>query len=318
MNESDLRAARKTIREAQRILIASHIRPDGDAVGSLLGLGLALQDAGKEIQMVLSDEVPKSFHHLQGSNQISRRPDGVFDTIIVVDCSGLDRVGDIFANENFTPDINIDHHVSNQNFARINLVEHEATATAEMLSAYLPALGLTLTRPIAEALLTGILTDTIGFRTTNMRSDALRQAAALMDLGCNLPLLYEKALNTHSFEEIRYWGAGLSSIQIEDRLVWATLRREDRHTANYPGLDDADLINILTTIKDADIALIFIEQPQEYIKVSWRARPGFDVAKLAAQFGGGGHKPAAGATIEGELQQVQTEVLAATMAVLNE
>jgi len=316
MHKSDINATRKTLEQAQRILLTSHIRPDGDAVGSLLGMGLALEQAGKTVQMVLEDGVPKTFRHLAGSEQISKQAEGNFDAVIVLDCSDPDRTGEVLT-ASMQPDVNIDHHITNNNFARINLVDHQAVATAEILATLLPALGLEITPAVASVLLTGLLTDTIGFRTANMRPQALRTAATLMEMGADLPMLYEKALNTRTFEAVRYWGAGLNTLQRHDRMVWATLTLQARQAFNYPGFDDADLINILTTIQDADIALTFIEQPKQRVKVSWRARPGYDVARVATQFGGGGHKPAAGATIDGELAEVQSAVLQATRALLN-
>lgn len=316
MDKSLLQAARQALLEAQRILIVSHKRPDGDAVGSLLGLGLALQKANKDVQMVLVDGVPSSFRHLTGSDQIRKRPKGEFDITVLVDCSDIQRAGNALEGHP-TPTLNIDHHITNLCFASINLVDANATATTEILTEYMPALGLTIDQPIAEALLTGLITDTLGFRTTNMRPQALRVAADLMEIGCDLPVLYRKALLNRSFEAVRYWGAGLSTLQMEDRLLWATLTLEDRKSVNYPGRDDADLINLLASIKGVDIALIFIEQTNGSVKVSWRARSGFDVSKIAFRFGGGGHKPAAGADIEGDLEDIKYEVLEATRTLLN-
>src|SRR5574338_940576 len=136
---------------AQQVVIASHVRPDGDAIGSLLALGLALQDAGKEVQMVLVDGVSASFRHLEGSDQIRTSPDGPHDTFITVDCADFRRVGKIF--ETFgQPDINIDHHVTNERFGRINLIEAEEVATAAILTRHLAEWGYTITRPIAAAL----------------------------------------------------------------------------------------------------------------------------------------------------------------------
>lgn len=316
MIKDRLKKAKTLIEESQRILIASHVRPDGDAVGSMVGLGLALQDAKKEVQMVLADGVPKKFRHLEGSELIRKKPDGEFDTLIILDCSDIDRVGE-FYDDFPAPDLNIDHHNTNKNFATINLVEIQAAATAEMIAEYLPALGLSMTTAVAEALLTGIISDTIGFQTTNMRPETLQAAANLMLSGAELPRLYRKTLNERTFKAARYWGAGLSNLEMNNQLVWATLKLEDRKSVNYPGSDDADLVNVLASIEEAEIAVIFIEQPNDKVKVSWRARTGYDVSRIAAQFGGGGHKPAAGATISGDLKEVQTSVIESTQTLLN-
>ena len=137
-----------------------------------------------------------------------------------------------------------------------------------------------------------------------------------MGHGANLPHLYNRALIQRPYEAVVFWGKGLARIQRHDRLVWTILTQEDRKTSLYPGRDDADLINILSTIDDTDIAIIFVEQKHEHIKVSWRAQPGWNVAQIALQFGGGGHAAAAGADITGTLEEVQTKVLQATQAIL--
>ncbi|MEN8171726.1 MAG: bifunctional oligoribonuclease/PAP phosphatase NrnA [Chloroflexota bacterium] len=316
MNKELIADAFDILHQAQRILVTSHVRPDGDAIGSLLGLGLALQDNGKDVQMIMADGVPKSFRHLSGSEQVHRKPKGTFDAIVVVDCSDLGRVGSVL-DDLPDPDLSIDHHITNLPFARVNLVDSDATSTTEMLTALLPALKLSLSKPIAEALLTGLITDTLGFRTTNMRPQALRAAADLMAFGIDLPVLYRKVLLSRSYHAARYWGRGLSNLQLENRIVWTSLTLDDRQAVDYPGRDDADLINVLSTIEDADVALIFVEQKDDTVKVSWRSRPGFDVAKVAFQFGGGGHKPAAGAELEGPLDEVQQKVLEATRAIMH-
>jgi len=300
--------AKQVLEDATKILVTSHQRPDGDAVGSVLGLGQALENAGKEVYMVLQDGVPSSFHHLTGSDRIQKKPVGEFDVSIVLDCSDLDRVGNSLDHDD-VPTINIDHHITNLNFGVINIVDPKTPATAEILTTLIPALGLTITLEVAEALLTGIITDTLGFRTTNMTPNTLRVAADLMEMGCELPNLYHKALLNRTYKSVLYWGAGLSNLNLDDRLLWATLTLEDRKKIGYPGRDDADLINVLSSINDVDIAIIFVEQANETVKVSWRSHAGFDVSKIAFSFGGGGHKPAAGAEIEGELEYVQTKVL---------
>ncbi len=306
---------RQNIADAQRVLVVSHIRPDGDAVGSLIGLGLSLQAAGKEVQMVLSDGIPADLRSLVGSDQVVAKPSGDFDLFVVLDCSDMIRAGQAFNNGNprfATPDLNIDHHVTNLMFARINWVEVGAVATSEILARMLPELGLPITNPVASALLTGIITDTLGFRTSNMTPRAMRVAADLMELGADLPDLYRRSLGERSFEAVRYWGMGLSKLQREGSIIWATLTQADRKAVEYPGRDDADLINILSSIKDAQVALVFVEQNHKLVKVSWRSKPGVDVSQVALLFGGGGHKAASGAEVEGTLEEVQYKVLEAT------
>src|SRR4030095_8885776 len=133
MNEGKTGAIIERLDKSKNVLIASHIRPDGDAIGSLLGLGLALRDAGKSVQMVLVDGVPSSFRHLEGSELIVKEPTGEYDTFITVDAADFKRVGKTF--ENFgMPDLNIDHHKTNENFGKINLIQAEEVATAAILA----------------------------------------------------------------------------------------------------------------------------------------------------------------------------------------
>ena len=311
MNKDQIHAFGDLVSRADRILIISHIRPDGDAVGSTLGLGLILEEMGKEVSLVLEDGVPKVFNHLTGTDRIIREAVGVFDLVIVVDSSDIERIGSVL-DDFGEPDVNIDHHPTNTQFAKLNLVRDNAVATVEIIFDLMQELSYPINLPIAEALLTGLLTDSLGFRTSNTNPQTLRIAAELMEVGANLPILYRKAMLEKSIEAVKYWGQGLSGIQMEDRLVWASLSLEDRIAADYPGRDDADLINVLARIKEIDISVVFVEQKNGSVKVSWRSRPGFDVSIVATQFGGGGHKPAAGADIKGDLKRVQEEVLEAT------
>jgi phosphoesterase RecJ-like protein len=302
---------------AKKIVIASHVRPDGDAIGSLLGLGLALHDAGKSVQMILADGVPSSFKYLEGSKFIEKEPKGNHDTFITVDCADFKRTGSIF--ENFgQPDINIDHHKTNEKFGKLNLIEAEEVATSAILTNYLPAWGLTITKPIAAALLTGIITDTLGFRTSNITPEALRQAATLMETGVDMPEIYMRSLVRRSFPAARYWGAGLSTLQSKHGIVWGTLTVTDRKLAGYGGNDDADLINMISAIDGNKVGMVFVEQNSNHVKISWRAlEAGIDVSQVAKHFKGGGHAAAAGADIQGSLSEVQKEVLKKTREMLN-
>jgi phosphoesterase RecJ-like protein len=311
VDQAALALAKERFGAAQRILLAAHMRPDGDAVGSLIGLGLALQQSGRQVQMVIEDGVPSEYRLLEGSDQILKRADGQFDLVGLVDCSEMERTGKVLSDWPM-PDVNIDHHCTNRDYARVNLIDLQAVATAEIVADLIPALGLKLTQPVAAALLTGLVTDTIGFRTSNVTPKALRLAAELMETGVNLSELYRRTLINRSFEAVRLWGAGLTKVERLGRLVWTTLTRLDRESVHYPGRDDADLINILAAIEDADISIVFVEQSNGSIKVSWRAQPGFDVSKVALSFGGGGHAAASGAEISGSLSEVQAAVLEQT------
>jgi phosphoesterase RecJ-like protein len=316
MESAIIKQIRDRLNEAQSILIASHVRPDGDAIGSLLAIGLALQNAGRTVQMVLQDGVPASFHHLHGHEQVQREPRGEWDTFISVDCADFKRLGKPFESIR-KPDINIDHHITNERFGTLNLIVGEEVATSAILTDCLPLWGLEITQPIASALLSGIVTDTLGFRTANTTPESLRQAALLMERGADLPELYSRALVRRTYPAARYWGAGLSSLERSEDIVWGTLKVTDRKTAGYGGNDDADLINIISAIDGSKVGMIFVEQTDNHVKISWRAlEDGVNVAKVAKHFNGGGHAAAAGADIPGTLSEIQPLVLKTTREIL--
>lgn len=317
MNESVNTAIKIRLADARNILIASHVRPDGDAVGSLLGLGLALQQAGRNTQIVLADGVPSSFRHLEGSQQVKTKVEGTFDTFITVDCADFKRTGKPFESLG-QPDINIDHHITNEKFGKLNLIEGREVATAAILTNHLPMWGFEITKPVAAALLTGIITDTLGFRTPNVTPETMRQAAALMETGVDMPEIYMRGLIRRSYEASRYWGAGLSNLERKDGMVWGKLTLADRKAAGYSGNDDADLINAISAIDGYKVGMIFVEQSDHRVKISWRAlETGVDVSPIAKRFGGGGHAAAAGADVAGTLDEVIAQAIQNTKDMLS-
>jgi phosphoesterase RecJ-like protein len=265
--------------------------------------------------MVLSDGLPEVFRHLAGSDQVKKKTSGEYDMTFVVDCSDRSRAGDAL-NGIALPDINIDHHPTNTLFSKYNLVDKNAVATAEIIAELLPKYGYPITKQVADALLFGMITDTLGFRTQNMTPEAMKTAARLMEAGGDLPGLYQLGLMNRSYAAARYWGAGLNNLEREGNLIWATLSLEDRKATDYPGRDDADLINFLSTIADVDVVIMFIEQEGEFVKVSWRATPQFDVSQVATHFTGGGHTAAAGAMVSGDLEEVRSNVINTTKLML--
>jgi phosphoesterase RecJ-like protein len=310
--KDELRQARERLTAARNLFVVAHERPDGDAIGSLLALTLALRSLGKQATPVLADGVPARFRFLPGAADVQSEFSSACDCLVTVDCSDLQRLGFPEGRLPRLVDINFDHHPTNTLFGEVNIVAADAAATAEVLLDAAPELGLPMTPEIATNLLMGLVTDTIGFRTSNVTPKVLRDAARLMELGAPLREVYERGLNRHSFVSIQYWAAGLTRLEREAGLVWAELTLEDRRRVGYPGPDDADLINLLSSIEGAQVTIIFVEQAEGRTKVSWRARDGVNVARVAGRFGGGGHEQASGAMVAGSLDEVKREVLSAT------
>ena len=304
--------AKAALNAAQQVIILSHERPDGDAVGSLLALTLSLERAGKNATPVLLEGVPSRFRFLPGADKVTSDIPSGGDLLILVDAADLQRTGFPVETLPRQPDINIDHHPTNTDFALINIVNQKASATTEILYDIIPQLGLEIDTEVATNLMTGLITDTIGFRTDSVTPRTLEIASELVGLGAPMAEIYSRTLNQRSFVSAQYWGKGLSRLEKENGILWTSLTIEDRNAVGYPGSDDADLVNLLATIKGNQVVLIFVEQIGGKVKVSWRSRQGVDVAAIAFSFGGGGHEQAAGATIEGEMQEIQERVLTAT------
>jgi len=307
---------KKELEQAKNVVIMGHIRPDGDAIGSLLGLAQALRERGKTVKTVLQDPADSKFDHLPGADRIHSRISGEFDYLITVDSADRKRIGSVLP-ETSTPDLVIDHHVSHIDYGEIDFVEADFEATALVLYEFMPKWGLEISIESAKCLMTGILSDTIGFRTSDTSSKSLRAVAEMMDMGVDLAKIYFQTLSSRSINELRYWAQGLGKINFKDGIVWTSLSFEDRKKSGYKQNDDADLVNHLSAMQGASMAVIFTEQANEMVKISWRSGPGIDVSVLANQFGGGGHAAAAGADVSGKLPEVIDRVLAQTKVYLN-
>lgn len=311
---TDFLSARALVAAASRIQIITHLAPDGDAIGSLLGLSWSLRAAGKATVPVCVDGCPDTFRFLPGWEEIVRKSDPQADLTILVDCADQSRAGKPGENLARQPDINIDHHITNPGFARLNFVDAGMTATGEFLAALVPEFGLPITKPVAECLLCGLVSDTLGFRTANTGARALTAAQTLMAAGADLPAIYDRALNRRSATAVRLWGMALTQVAVADGIAWTAIPQAMKQAAGYNGRGDADVINVLGSIDEARVFIVMTENGEGSVKVSWRARPGIDVSRIAQSFGGGGHVSAAGATIAGQLSDVQNRVLDATRA----
>jgi phosphoesterase RecJ-like protein len=315
---NEIAAARERLAAAQRVLVITHVNPDGDAIGSLLGFGLAARTAGKTVTFYCADPAPEMFSYLTAFDEITAQPPDDFDLVVVLDAADERRMGPIGKTLGRRPDLLFDHHITNPAYATLNFIDGAAASTGELLAEWLEPLGLPLTQPVAEALLTGIVTDTLGFKTVGTTPKTLALAQRLMLAGAPLAKIYDESLFKRSFTAARLWGEGLIKLQLADRLVWTSLSLAAREASGYFAMDDADLINVLTSVREAEVALIFVERADGTVKVSWRAMVDFSVASLAKSFGGGGHAPAAGADIPGTLAEVEARVLAATRVALSQ
>jgi len=320
-NPSAWAEAEGLLRRARSILAVTHVSPDGDAIGSLLGFTHALRGLGKTVTPACQDPPHPRFNYLRGARDVRQSAEGHFDLLVALDTSDLARLGTIFlpAQHGHLPMIVIDHHVTNLNFGTVNIVEPAASSTAEIVLKLLKRMALPITPDIASALLTGVITDTLGFRTSNTTSSTLATAVELMQHGASLSEIIRQALVMRSFDSLRLLGAGLSNAKLEGRLAYATLSQKLRQELGVKEeRGDGGLVGTLITAYEVDVAAVFVELTNGEIEVGLRAQPGFDVSQVALELGGGGHAAAAGCTLPGPMRDAVNRVIPRLKQVIRE
>jgi phosphoesterase RecJ-like protein len=332
--QDSTQAAAEIIRRSTRILLVCHLSPDGDAIGSLLGLGLGLRALGKMPTLACESPIPLAFSFLPGFdtivNTIEATPAGSsnpgaapFDLVISLDCSDIARLGNIYDAGRLAglPLLNIDHHITNIHFGDVNLVQPQAASTAEIILALLERLGVPIDYDkggLATCLLTGIVTDTLGFRTSSVTPQVMQAATRLMEAGASLSQVTHYAFHQRPLAELCLLARGLGRMQAEGALAWSKVTLADHRTCGDVEDGDAGLAGMLVRTKEIHVAAVFVEGENGQVDVSFRADPGFDVAEVALSLGGGGHPAAAGCTVTGSLEAAQARVLPMLRAVLQE
>ncbi len=296
------------------MLAICHTSPDGDAIGSLLGLGWVLRALPQppEVALACADAVPQQLTFLPGAGEIvSVRPAGPWDAVVALDASDADRLGDLFTPAGYgeAPVIVLDHHVTNLFFGTLNYVDTDAAATAQIVLDLADALPAPISYNAAVCLLTGLVTDTLSFRTSNVNARVLRAAARLTELGADISDIATRSLFTRPVALLRLWGAALSRVQLTAGVLWTEVSRAMREEAGLKGNNESGLSSQLINAAEARIAAVFSETDDGQVEVSLRARPGYDVATIALRLGGGGHPQAAGCTLKGTLAEVEAIVL---------
>ncbi len=310
--ESPWQAAADAIKTARTILAISHIAPDGDAVGSLLGISETMRALDKDVTAVIDDGAPPELRFVPGSGTILPSIDaGEFDLMITVDSSDLERIGvaGAYGMANSRKVINLDHHPTNTRYGDINLVVPDAVAAAEIVFDLVNYIGCQLTESAACALLTGLVTDTQGFRISATNDRTLEIARALMQKGASLSKIMAQTLNRRPYQEVVLWKLVFPSVAISDGLIHAAITRDNISQAGLDVMTDGGLVSHLVNVDQAKVSIVFKELPDNQVEVGFRSKPGYDVASLAVQLGGGGHTQASGCTMDGTLAQVRSRVI---------
>jgi phosphoesterase RecJ-like protein len=305
-----LREIGRTIHAATNILVVTHLAPDGDALGSLTAVGGWLQREGKTVTMAVDGGMSRRFDFLPLAGEVRDKSADGYDLLVALDCGDAGRMGEVFASLKTRPlIINIDHHATNPNFGDLNWVDPSAASTAEMLYFLLHEIKIPLDLAIATSLLTGIVTDTQSFSTSNVTSRSLIAAAGLMEAGANLSQITEQAFSIKPHAAMRLWGIGLSNALVEDGLAWVKLSARDKQRAGYDGTGSAGLVTQLVNIQEAAMSAVLVEQDDGRISVSLRSRLPFRVSDVAVAFGGGGHPQAAGCQLDMPLEKAELVIV---------
>jgi bifunctional oligoribonuclease and PAP phosphatase NrnA len=302
-------------------LLSTHQNPEGDAIGSVLALGWALKSMGKKVQILVQDPTPEVLAFLPGAQEIIHQApaEARFDIAFAVDCGDRARLGEEFEKvKGLGKIINIDHHVSNSQYGEINFVDPAASSAAEIIFDLLRILPVPMTREIAENLYTGLLTDTGSFHYSNTTPKTFTAARACLLAGVNPWRVAEQVYESQPPARLRLLPRVLDTLEVSEEgrvshvVVTQQMLAETKATAALT----EDFINFPRSIKGVEVALLFREVTPQKTRVSLRSRGGVDVARIAGNFQGGGHRNASGCTVEGSLAEVKTKVLEAVRAAL--
>jgi bifunctional oligoribonuclease and PAP phosphatase NrnA len=299
------------IEQQQRFMITSHIRPDGDGLGSGLALYWMLRALGKDADVVLRDRVPPAYNVLPASDSVIVQDDVTerFDAAFVIECSDVDRPGLPSLKDQFV--VNIDHHSTTVPFGDINWIDSTAAAVGEMIYNLCKALGVEVTKEIAECIYTALLTDTGSFHFSNTTERTLKIASELVRRGVEPARISQALFYSNPFSKIKLLGMVLSKLQRDEsgRIAWITMDRATMYEADACEEDSDGIVNHALSVGDVEAVAFFKELSPGIYRISLRSKGKNNVAKLAELFGGGGHRNAAGCRIEGEFEDVKRRVI---------
>lgn len=317
MNQILTNKIKQTLLGAENILVLTHQKPDGDALGSSLAFGKFLDALGKKNMVFSLGPITPTADFLSGRSKVKSRPEeldlAIFDLIVALDCGDFKQTGiekELRAlPENF-PIINIDHHQTNENFGTINLVNPESSSAVEIIFNLFKQFGFPVDKDAATLLLTGLITDTANFSNPATTFASLEVAGELLAGGARLGEISANILKNKSLSVLKFWGAILSRLTENKKLgvVTTVITSEDLALANLGEEALEGVTNFLNNLKGAKMVLVLKALEDGKIKGSFRTTtPGIDVSRLAKMFGGGGHAKAAGFTIPGKLVKIGEE-----------
>ncbi|MGI8468112.1 MAG: DHH family phosphoesterase [Pyrinomonadaceae bacterium] len=301
------------IENKQNFAITTHVRPDGDGIGSSLGLCWLLRSLGKNAEVIVRDGIPAAYLQLPGAQEIRRvsEVNGKYDAVFVIECSDLARPGIKGLENQLT--VNIDHHSTSAHFGTINWIDATASAVGEMIYNLCKAIGGRITREIAECVYLALVTDTGSFHFPNTTERTLKVASELVKAGAKPAQISEVVYNSYSWSRIELMQQVLATIKRDEtgRVAWMRQTLEMSENAESVDGDNNGFVNIPLAAKDVEAVAYMRETLPNAYRVSLRSKDGINVARVAEKFGGGGHKNAAGCRVEGDWNEWETKIVAA-------
>ena len=300
----------EVLRRGERFLVCSHSRPDGDAVGSVLAMGMLLEQMGKRADLVTADRIPLVYRSLPGAGAIrsALRVHGPYDAVILLECDGLERAK-LRGLEDFFL-VNIDHHVSGRPYAHLNWIDCGAASVGELVYRLVNAAGATVTPEIATCLYTTVLTDTGGFCYGATKASTFELARELAVAGADPIAIAQEVCFSTPTSKILLLGAALSNLQREGRIAWLWITHQDMVRTCAAEEDCEGIVNFAICISGVEAAVFLRELPERHIRLSLRSKGKINVAAIAGRLGGGGHENAAGCTLDGPMTRALEEILA--------
>jgi len=308
--EDPIAAILKVFRQGKRFLVCSHSWPDGDAVGSMLAVGMLLKQMGKHVDLVTADRIPANCCTLPGADAIRSavRVHGSYDAAIVLECDSLARAK-LHGLEDFFL-INIDHHVSGRAFAQLNWIDSKATSVGEMIYRLAGAARVTVTPEMATCLYATVLTDTAGFSFGSIQASTFALARDLALAGADPIRIAQDVCFSTSTSKMLLLGAALGNLKREGPLVWLWVTQDDMVRTGAVEEDCEGIVNFAVCISGVEAAVFLRELPEGRIRLSLRSKGKANVAAIAERLGGGGHENLAGGIVDGPLASAISRILA--------
>lgn len=299
------------IEKKSSFAITSHMRPDGDGIGSGLALYHMLLSLGKDVEVVLRDRVPPAYKILPGSEEVRIQADlsKEYDAVFLMECSDVERPGLSSLKNQFV--VNIDHHSTTEAFGDVNWIDPTAGAVGEMIYNLAKALGIEVTKEIGECIYTAILTDTGSFHFSNTTERTLKIASELVRRGVEPARISQALFYSYPFSRIKLLGMVLSTIERDEsgKIAWVKVDQETMYEADASEEDSDGIVNHALSIDEVVAVAFFKELSTDVYRISLRSKGKTNVAKVAEMFGGGGHRNAAGCRISGDFEEIKQRVI---------